>query len=206
MFLIGLYIAAAIAGSHIPANADWKESKNGIPIFVETNGVHVSLIVPISEAGEDLSDLIRPEDLSDPMLYGTHAMIGWGQAGVYRNAPTWADVRSGDVVSATLGSDETILHIYHLVNPQPNEYRKMLHVNRSQYKNIIDQIRANFNLDDQRRSKADPGYGANDLFYDSHGHYSAINTCNNWTGRVLKNAGVRVGIWTPLAGGVMRWF
>ena len=37
-------------------------------------------------------------------------------------------------------------------------------------------------------------------------HYNALNTCNTWTGSVLKKAGVRIGMWTPLPGGVMRWF
>ena len=40
-------------------------------------------------------------------LYGTHAMIGWGHRNVYRNARTLGDVRSGDIASAIIGSDET---------------------------------------------------------------------------------------------------
>ena len=98
-----------------------REPENGIELFVETNGVHVSLIVPISAAGEDLSDLIRPQHLADPMLYGTHAMIGWGHEGVYRNAQSWAQVRSGDVASAFFGSPDTLLHVYHLIRPTPHK-------------------------------------------------------------------------------------
>jgi hypothetical protein len=97
LFLIGLYFAAALAGSFIPANSDWREPDRGIPIFVETNGVHVSLIVPMSAAGEDLSDLIRPEHLANTDLYGTHAMVGWGHKRVYRNAQSWSDVQSADI-------------------------------------------------------------------------------------------------------------
>ena len=103
--IVGLYFAAALAGSLIPANAGWQEPDVGIPIFVETNGVHVSLIVPMAAGGEDLSDLIRPEHLANPALYGTHAMIGWGHGAVYRNAQTWGDVRSGDIASAIIGSE-----------------------------------------------------------------------------------------------------
>lgn len=203
--VIGLYFAAAFVGSLIPANAGWREPKDGVPVFVETNGVHVSLIVPMAAAGEDLSDLIRPEDLSDRNLYGTHAMIGWGHGAVYRNARTWEDVRSGDIGSAIVGSDYTVLHIYHLTDPQPNSIRKRFRVSERQYRHMVRDIRATFKLRGGH-SKAYPAYGPDNLFYDSNGRYSALMTCNEWTASILRRAGVRVGVWTPMPGGVMRWF
>ena len=206
LLVSGIYMAAALIGSHIPANNDWTQPTEGVDIFVETNGVHVSLIVPMAAAGEDLSDLIRPEHLQNRTLYGTHAMIGWGHGRVYRNARTWGDVRSGDIASAIVGSDFTTLHVYHLINPQSLPHRKTLRVSNTQYRSIISQIRATFRLNNQGESIAHRAYAADNLFYDSVGHYSAINTCNNWTGSVLRNAGVRIGIWTALPGGVMRWF
>jgi uncharacterized protein (TIGR02117 family) len=206
LLVVGLYMLAALIGSHIPANNTWQQPKDAIDIFVETNGVHVSLIVPMAAAGEDLSDLIRPEQLANRDLYGTHAMIGWGHGRVYRNARTWGDVKSGDIASAIIGSDDTTLHIYHLINPQPLPHRKTLRVTTQQYRNIVRQIRAAFRLNESGASVAYPGYGPDNLFYDSKGHYSAFNTCNNWTGDILRRAGVRMGIWTPMPGGIMRWF
>lgn len=206
MLVLGVYFAAASLGSLIPANNNWREPADGVQLFVETNGVHVSLIVPMTAAGEDLSDLIRPDQLANRDLYGTHAMIGWGQGAVYRNAQTWGDVRSGDIAGAVVGSDDTTLHIYHVINPQPMRGRKAFRVTEAQYRKIIASIRATFRLDKNGRSTALPAYGPDNLFYDSNGHYSALNTCNEWTAAVLRNAGVRVGIWTPMPGGVMRWF
>lgn len=204
--IVGIYMACALIGSHIPANNGWTPAREGVDIFVETNGVHVSLIVPITSAGEDLSDLIRPDQLDNPSLFGTHAMIGWGHGGVYRHAETWADVKSGDIASGVIGSDDTTLHVYHLINPQESKSRKKFRVSKIQYRVVIDQIRATFRLDANHKSTAYPAYGPDNIFYDSLGHYSALNTCNTWTGTVLKNAGVRVGMWTPMPGGVMRWF
>ena len=133
LLVIGVYMFAALIGSHVPANNDWRSPANGVDIFIESNGVHVSLIVPISAAGQDLGDLIRPDDLADPDLYGTHVMIGWGHRAVYRNAQNWGDVKSGDIASAVVGSDETTLHVYHLMNPQPLPYRKMFRVSPAQF-------------------------------------------------------------------------
>jgi uncharacterized protein (TIGR02117 family) len=203
---IGIYMTCALLGSLIPANARWRQPSNGIEIFVETNGVHVSIILPISAVGSDLSDLIKPEDLSDPALFGSHAMIGWGHSAVYRNTKTWADVRSGDIASAVTGSNETTLHIYHLINPKTTVYRKAIRISPDQYRLIVRDVRAAFRLDQTGHSTAYPAYAANNLFYDSTGYYSALHTCNNWTADVLRHAGIRIGIWTPMAGGVMRWF
>ena len=205
LLVIGCYFAAALVGSLVPANSEWREPDDGVQIFVETNGVHVSLILPMAAVGQDLSDLIRPEHLVNPDLYGTHAMIGWGHGAVYRNAQTWGDVRSGDIGSAIIGSDDTTLHVYHLVDPQPSTIRKGFRVNQVQYRTIVAEVRASFKLN-SGRSTAYPAYGPNNLFYDSVGRYSAINTCNEWTGRTLRKAGVNVGAWTPMPGGVMRWF
>lgn len=204
--IVGIYMAAALVGSHIPANNAWRQPSDGIDIFVETNGVHVSLIVPIAAASEDLSDLINPYHLVKRDLYGTHVMIGWGHKRVYRNARTWGDVKSGDITSAIFGSDDTTLHVYHLINPQGLSYRKMLRVTPEQFRKIVGQIRSSFRLDAAGRSRAYPAYGPDNLFYDSVGHYSAFNTCNTWTGNVLRRAGVPMGVWTPMPGGVMRWF
>ena len=205
MLVIGCYFGAALVGSLVPANSAWQEPKDGIPIFVETNGVHVSLILPMAAVGQDLSDLIRPEHLANPDLFGTHVMIGWGHGAVYRNAQSWGQVRSGDIGSAIIGSDDTTLHVYHLINPQPTRIRKAFHVTQEQYQSIVGDVRASFKLNGGS-SSAYPAYGPNNLFYDSVGRYSAVNTCNEWTGQVLRKAGIKVGMWTPMPGGVMRWF
>jgi uncharacterized protein (TIGR02117 family) len=206
MLILGCYMLAALIGSLVPANNAWRQPAEGVDIFVETNGVHVSLIVPISAAGEDLSDLIRPDQLINRDLYGTHATIGWGHKRVYRNARTWADVRIEDVASAIIGSDDTTLHVYHVINPQPLPHRKTLRVSDRQYRGIIQQIRATFRLNNRGESVAYPAYSPDNLFYDSSGHYSAIHTCNSWTGDILRNAGIRIGMWTPMPDAVMRWF
>jgi len=206
MLFIGLYMAVTLLGSLIPANPRWREPDTGITLFVETNGVHVSLIVPISAVGEDISDLIRPEDLERPDLFGTHAMIGWGHGGVYRNSPSWSDLRAGDVASAVFGSGDTLLHIYHLHNPTPAPYRAAFRVSTAQYRFIVREIRRSFRVDASGRSSPIAAYGPDNLFYRANGRYSAFHTCNNWTGDVLRRAGVKVGIWTPIPGGLMRWF
>jgi uncharacterized protein (TIGR02117 family) len=201
------YLFAALIGSILPANQSWESPSDGIELFIETNGLHTGVIMPIHSDVHDWSSLIRPEHMTDPSQYGSHIMVGWGHAGVYRNTPRWRDLRISDGVSAIFGSDDVLLHIYHLNYPQVYPpYRRAFKVSEEEYRKIVKSIEKRFILNEFYQPSPSPGYGKYDLFYQAKGHYSAFNTCNNWTNEVLRDAGIRTGRWTPFAGGVMRWF
>ncbi len=203
----GLYLIGALFGSLFPVNQSWQQDPEGVELFVETNGLHTGLIVPIRSDYADWSDLVRPEHLDDSRYYGSHILIGWGHAGVYRNAPRWQDLRPGDALSAVIGSDDTLIHVSFLTYPQAYpHYRRRIRVSGQDYARIAKFIRSSFRLDAKGRAMPSPGYGQDDLFYEATGHYSALNTCNNWTADALAAGGVRVGRWPPFQGGVMRWF
>ena len=205
--IIVLYLLAALGGSLLPVNQDWQSADDGIELFVETNGLHTGIIMPIWSEVHDWTLLIRPEHLQDPSRYGSHILVGWGHEGVYRNTRYWRDLRASDAVSAIFGSDKVLVHVDHLNYPQAYpHYRRSLKVSEAEYRKIADAIQARFALDDHYRSQPSPGYGQTDLFYQANGHYNAFFTCNNWTSDVLQQAGIRTGLWTPFQGGVMRWF
>lgn len=205
--VIMLYLAAALFGSILPTNQYWKSSDDGIMLFIETNGLHTGIIMPVRSDVQDWSMLIRPEHLDDPTDYGSHILVGWGHEGVYRNTEYWQDLRFSDATSAIFGSDAVLLHVYHLNYPQAYpHYRRGFKVSEAEYRKIVETIKARFTLDQSGNSIPSSGYGKDDLFYESRGHYNAFYTCNNWTSDVLRQAGIRTGIWTPFQGGVMRWF
>jgi len=205
--VIALYLLAALAGSLLPANQHWQSTEDGIEMFIETNGVHTGIIMPILSDVHDWTPLIRPEDLQDPSRYGSHILVGWGHEGVYRNTRIWNDLRASDAISAIFGSSEVLIHVYHLNYPKAYPYyRRRLIVSAAEFRKIAAAIEARFVLDDLHRPQPSSGYGDDDLFYQSRGHYNAFYTCNNWTSDVLRQAGIRTGLWTPFQGGVMRWF
>lgn len=205
--IIALYFVAALFGSILPANQYWKSPEDGIELFIETNGLHTGIIMPIRSDVHDWSGLIRPEHLDNPGSYGSHILIGWGHEGVYRNAEHWQDLRFRDAASAIFGSHDVLLHVYHLTYPQTYpHYRRSFKVSEAEYRKIVDAINSRFVLDEAGESIPSKGYGKHDLFYQARGHYTAFYTCNSWTGDVLRRAGIRTGIWTPFQGGVMRWF
>ncbi len=204
--IVSIYLLAALMGSIFPANQSWQEPDDGIELFVETNGLHTGIIMPIWSDVHDWSILIRPEHMQEPARYGSHILVGWGHEGVYRNAEKWTDLRARDALSAIFGTGNTLVHVYHLQYPQAYpHYRRSIKVTETEYLQIVKAIRAKFVLDENGNPTPSAGYGNSDLFYQSRGTYTAFNTCNNWTNTVLKEAGIRTARWSPFQGGVMRW-
>jgi uncharacterized protein (TIGR02117 family) len=70
-----------------------------------------------------------------------------------------------------------------------------------EYRRLTTFISASFAKFGEMRS----GYARYDAFYPATGRYSAVRTCNAWTGEALRAAGVRIGRWTPFPSTVMRW-
>lgn len=200
------YVLAGIGGSLIPGNADWQEPDTGITIYVHDNGVHTGLVLPRSNLIANWSDLVRPEQLTDPRYASDHLLFGWGDRTFYLETPTWGDLRPSTAFAALFGSEKSLVHVDHIATPQTANDLRAIRVTPDQYRQIASTIRAQFALDDAARSQPVTGYGRADVFYEAHGRYNAFKTCNEWVGSILRGAGVRVGVWTPFNFGVMRWF
>ncbi len=177
---LGLYLAAAAILGHTPANPDWREPETGVTIFIQTNGVHTGIVLP-----------------SGP---GRWRAYGWGDRDFYRNTPRWQDMRPGTVLSALIGSGSTVVHVDELGDFIADENWRPLRLRAAEYARLRTYIAATL-----RPGPPESGYTPYDRFYPARGRYSALVTCNVWTGGALKAAGVRTGIWTPFAGDVMRW-
>jgi uncharacterized protein (TIGR02117 family) len=199
---IAAYLLAAWIGSSLPANSGTTPSANGIPIWVESNGIHTGLIVPMANEHADFTAFASTDHARAAPANATHMLVGWGHAGVYRETPTWRDLKVGDALSAIFGSNETVLHVTFLSEPRANnEMQRRVVISPTAYRRLAGRITARF----ARGGTHQPAYGDDDVFYDSIGRYSALATCNNWTGDLLREAGVPMGRWTPFAGGVMKW-
>lgn len=197
------YATAGMLGGAIPRNAGWRPPADGIHIFIESNGVHTGIIVPKVAAGIDWRGLARAGDLRDPRYAGyDHLSFGWGERTFYLETPTWADVKPSTILAAAIGSDRTLIHVDHIPRPRASSDVRELVVTPDQYRRLAAYIAASFRPDGAHQ----PGYAAYDAFYDATGHYSALTTCNSWTGTALRQAGIRVGAWTPFPATVTGWF
>lgn len=208
LLILAGYGAAGMIGGAIPANGGWTPPADGVRIFVETNGVHTDLIVPVAAAGVDWRDLVRPGDIGDSRYAAyDHLAIGWGERRFYLETPTWADIRPGTVLRAAIGSDRTLVHVVHLPAPPTGDDVRAILLRPDEYRRLATFIRASFaHTPPGYRPAFFHGYGDYDAFYSGSGRYDGLMTCNAWTGAALRHAGVRVGAWTPFPVTVMGWF
>jgi uncharacterized protein (TIGR02117 family) len=200
--LMALYALAGWVGSSIPRNGDWREPADGVTIMVETNGVHTALVLPLVSPERDWRPIFPDSEVAAPNPQYTHLAISWGEKQVFLYTPTWWDLRPWTVARIVGIGGDGVLHVAHYVRPAPADDIRQLRLTHTQYARLVAAI--DRSLPNRPRVRY-PGYGTQDVFYDAPGHYTASTTCNQWTSNTLAAAGVRVGAWTPFAGGVMKW-
>ncbi len=209
LLLIGLYALAALICSNISVNSDWREDSGGIPVYLYDNGIHLSIIMPAEHVDADglgIFYYFPKEHILDQSIDTQYLMFGWGEREFYLNTPTWWDIKPKTIISALAGSGETLLHVDHLDHlPQGV---KRIRLTKEEYHNIsLAMVQTVAGEDLSTKPQPIKGYGRRDVFYTALGpDYNAFYTCNVWIGDLLKNAGLKNGIWTPLPGGVLHWF
>ena len=200
-----LYLLAVVIGGTLTANADWRQPEQGVTLFIRTNGVHTWIMVPTVSRDMDWRTLAPARDIKEPRLAGNYVAFGFGNRDFYLNTPTWADLSVRTAFAAMVGGGPSLIHVDHETDPVEDEYTRRLVVGRDEYRRLVRYIRDSFQLDAEGRSMPliGRGYGWSDVFYESGRAYNFVRTCNEWTGEALRTAGIRAGVWTPLAQSIM---
>lgn len=209
-FTILAYLNGAVFLGTIPANPGWTQPEEGaadsVTIFIKTNGVHTWLVLPKRTDAADWGALAPGDHLRDPRWgAASHVAIGHGNREFYLNTPTWADLTFSRAFGAFSGGGRSLLHVEHVHDPRPEDWQRPLRLRRAEYARLVGYILERFQMD--RAGRTMPvlgrGYGPNDMFYEANGGYSFYLTCNEWTGKALRRAGVRTGLWTPFSESIM---
>ncbi|WP_370179878.1 DUF2459 domain-containing protein [Alteriqipengyuania sp.] len=206
LIVAGFFLSAWV-GSSIPRNGDWKEAETGIPIMVETNGVHTGIVMPVVTSVKDWRETFP--SASEHMREGmkpTHISVGWGDREVFLTVPTWGDLKASTAVRIATQGGPAVMRIGHYYRPTGGPNHRWVVLREEEYARLVARIEAGLPLVEDPHDR-----GSHDSFdptarvYDSIGHYTLGNTCNQWVGDTLATAGIEMGLWTPLAGGVMKW-
>jgi uncharacterized protein (TIGR02117 family) len=198
------YFAAMIVLGLMPANAGWVEAEEGVVVFVNTNGVHTGIGMPVANEVMDWRPLMPAAHLKVPIA-ADYVFVGYGHRGFYLDTESWADLSPALALDAAFGQGATLVHVDHVQAPGEGPEQRALTLSREEYRRLVAFVRARFTLDAAGRTipLLGRGYGEHDMFYEAEGGYSLWLTCNEWTGRALRAAGVRMGFWTPLEQAVM---
>lgn len=196
LLAIGLYVAVACALVFLPANAKAPVEPPAVEAWVLSNGVHTDLVFPIRSTTVDWQQLFPWSDFKAPPPDAEFVAIGWGDREFYLHTPTWADLTAARAFGALSGGNRSLLHVTYLQRAQLQRGAYKLPLSQAQYAQLVAHVRAT--LPSGRATPITGAHYANDdAFYEAKGSYHLFETCNTWTGRGLRQAGVTVSRWTP---------
>ena len=196
---VAAYLSAALILGLLPVNTSFRQARNGITIFVRTNGVHTDLALPVHTATIDWSREFPAAHFAGPVSELSTIGFGWGDRDFYVQTRTWGDVRIIGAASAFLGLKATTLHVQYMEPRTFSGEHIGVVITAAQYERLAAYVTATLRRDDNGSAIpiAGANYAALDAFYEAKGSYSAYSTCNDWVRRGLSEAGIRTPSWAP---------
>lgn len=182
-----------------------------IRLYLSSNRIHTNLLLPVRTEVFDWSAYL-PKDAAGTAGDARYLSFGWGDLAFYTQTPTPQDFQLSTALAALLRPTPGVLYVrgYRSL-PRTSEATgltlKPLQLSATQYRQLTRQILATFARAGDREAgfvkltQTHP-YGGN--FYAATGSYSALETCNDWTARVLREASVNTPVWSGLASAVLH--
>jgi len=196
-------LAACVLGNIV--REPQRHGAQAITIYLLDNGVHTDLALPLANDTFDWTGVINPNDARDLRFFPTYVAFGWGDRAFYLETPQWRDLKLTTAWNAISGQGATVIHATYLPPLRASANSIAITVSLEEYQALAASIRASFQQYDNGRARAiGRAYGDNDAFYAARGSYSLFATCNSWTNRQLKAAGLKHVLWTPFAHHLMQ--
>jgi uncharacterized protein (TIGR02117 family) len=186
----------------LPA-ADATDSRgpgNSRTVLLLSSEIHTDLALPITPDVVASFQFMAADGL-DPAQPGADYLIaGWGGRSFYIETPTWSDLKPGPVLRA-LTLDRSVMHVGLAGDiDQSHPTVRTIELDEASFQRLLQSVLASFirTPDGVPVLVAGASYGDYDRFYEAHGRFNAIVGCNVWTARMLRQAGLATGWWTPL--------
>jgi len=167
-------------------------------IYISSNGMHIDLIMPTALLPSNFVGHLSPK------LSTQYYAIGWGDKGFYLDTPSWAELKPSTAMTAMLIKSPTAMHVTQFKTVQPQWVP--IRVCSEQITILNKHITSTFEMDASGAPMEilDAGYTPEDRFYEAHGNYTGIKTCNIWVSQGLKKASIKTSRWSPFVFGILH--
>ena len=120
--------------------------------------------------------------------------------------PTWGDLKASTAARIATQGGPAVMRVAHYYRPAGGPNHRWLTLREEEYARLVAEVEKGLPpVENPEDRVSHQGFDPTARIYDSTGHYTLGNTCNQWVGDTLAAAGIEMGLWTPLAGGVMKW-
>ncbi len=201
--MVLIYGIMTFLGGVIPVNPGRAVPVTGKSIYLLNNGYHVAIALPRdSSPYKDIFD--RSLKLSGS---GGFYYFGWGDRQFYLGTPTVRDIDWSMALKALFTPTPSVLEVLFLSkisSDQPGIISVL--VTEEELSGLYQYVKDSL-IDSEGKVKQIPSDEIDQvfqgsIFFEAQGSYSLFNTCNNWTSRGLKRAGLSTHLWTPFTWGV----
>ena len=191
------YLLVSLILTIIPVNNETGNSENNKSIYLNSNGVHLNIIIPKGQIDSDLLAGLE-YDMDDQYF-----SFGWGDRNFYLETPTWGDLTLKNAFVALFLTSPTLIHLTRYSGTRDDWAE--IKVDQDQLNKINQFINESFYYDPQNKKVMlnNKGYSNNDDFYEALGSYSYYKTCNSWVNTGLKSVGIKACLWTPFEFGLL---
>ncbi len=186
---MSLGLGLALLGCETPPAPIAPGGEDTVPIYVTSNGWHTGIVV--ARANLPAGAVPEAVDFPDARYLG----FGWGDAEYYpARRPSFTMA-----LGAALKPTPAVLHLAGLsAHPRdvfPSAEVVVLALSRQGFGKLVDYLDASFARAGARRVAASgPGLYPFSRFYPATGEFHLFNTCNTWTARGLRAAGLPIDI------------
>ena len=158
-----------------------------VPIYVVDHGGHTAVVLDRELAKQYLPSI------NEEFVHSMYIEVGWGDEDFYQSTEKTTKLK----MQAVLYPTNAVLHVTDVpIDPEkyyPNIEVKKLMVTRTGFRKMATYIYKTF----KRNSNGTPvktgkGLHVHGLFYHANGKFHLFNTCNTWTAKILKEAGLPV--------------
>lgn len=192
-----VYLLVSLILTFIPVNNEEGDTEKNISIYLNSNGVHLSIIIHKNQLDPKLLNGLRY------FKKDNYFSFGWGDKNFYLNTPTWSDLTFNNAFKALFINSSSLIHLtrYSTISDDWVEIK----VNKNQLYKINQYIYKTFYLNplDKKEILNNKGYANNDDFYEALGSFSCFKTCNSWVNSGLKESNIKACLWTPFDFGLL---
>ncbi|SFD86866.1 conserved hypothetical protein [Sulfitobacter brevis] len=184
----------ALAGAVVPSGAS--EGIGRHEVLLVRGPIHYDFLLPLDDKTRTAFSNLRDSGFAIDHPDAQWLVAGWGGEAFYTSVPTYRELNSTAIWRSVLG-DNSVMRMDIVGALNDGLEVQVLRMDDAQYARFLLAIRNSFDAGPPLA-----GYHAFDLFYPARGRFDLTRTCNVWVGEMIRAAGLRFGLWTPVPGAV----
>lgn len=191
VLMVLLYGASSLILSSITVNNHSKDIPLDHYIYLNTNGVHLDIVIPLEELATEKFQELKYNSNEKYLSFG------WGEENFYIHTPTWGDLTFENGFRALFLKSSSLMHVTRYKAEQTDWVK--VYLTRQQLNLVNTYLSETFKKNDNQKVIKLNGitFTANDDFYKAYGSYTLFYTCNTWVNEIFKKSELKSCYWTP---------